>query len=98
MDDPHALIFDELLRQVLDEPGESAPDVRRAAARNVHVPSDFQPLVEKIHKHAYKVTDDDVARLQATYGDDQVFEVIVSAALGASRKRLMAGLAALEDA
>lgn len=98
MDDPHAALFDELFRQVLDGPGESSRDVRRSAARNQEVPADLQPLVEKIHKHAYKVTDDDVARLQAAYGDDQMFEIIVSSALGASRKRLMAGLAALEDA
>ena len=62
------------------------------------MPPDLQPLVAKIHKHAYKVTDQDVAGLQATHGDDRMFEIIVSAALGASRKRLMAGLAALEDA
>lgn len=98
MDDPHAALFDELFRQVLDGPGQSPRDVRRASARNQDVPGDLQPLIDKIHKHAYKVTDDDVARLQATYGDDQMFELIVSAALGASRKRLMAGLAALEDA
>lgn len=98
MDDPHARIFDSLFRQVLDGPGESSPEVRRAAARNLSVPPDLQPFVDKIHKHAYKVTDEDVARLQTAYGDDQVFEIIVSAALGASRKRLMAGLAALEDA
>jgi hypothetical protein len=39
-----------------------------------------------------------VAQLQAEYGDDRAFEIIVAAALGAARKRLMAGLAALEDA
>ena len=98
MDDPHAKLFDELFRQVLDGPGETAPELRRAAARNQDVPADLQALVEKVHKHAYKVTDQDVARPQATYGDDRMFEIIVSAALGASRKRLMAGLAALEDA
>ena len=98
MNDPHATLFDGLFRQVLDGPGESAPEVRRAAARNLNVPADLQVLVDKIHKHAYKVTDEDVARAQAAYGDDRMFEIIVSAALGASRKRLMAGLAALEDA
>jgi hypothetical protein len=44
------------------------------------------------------VTDGDIAPLQATYGDDQLFEIIVSAALGASRQRLLAGLRALEEA
>lgn len=98
MKDPHAALFDEVFRQVLDGPGEAATEVRRAAARNADVPADLQSLVDKVHKCAYKVTDEDVARPQATYGDDQMFEIIVSAALGASRKRLMAGLAALEDA
>jgi len=98
MNDPHATLFDGLFRQVLDGPGERAPEVRRAAARNLNVPADLQVLVDKIHKHAYKVTDEDVAGPQAAYGDDRMFEIIVSAALGASRKRLMAGLAALEDA
>ena len=98
MHDPHAKLRDEVLHQVLDGPGESDPAVRRAAAANSGVPSDLQTLVDKIHGHAYKVTDDDVASLQASHGDDKLFEIIVSAALGASRQRLVAGLAALEDA
>ena len=72
--------------------------MRRAAANGSGVPADLDVLVEKIHRHAYKVTDEEIAALQATYGDDQLFEIIVSAALGASRRRLFAGLAALEEA
>jgi hypothetical protein len=72
--------------------------LRRAAADGAGLPDDLQPLVEKIHAHAYKVTDADVAAPQAAYGDDRLFEIIVSAALGASRKRLSAGLAALAGA
>jgi hypothetical protein len=96
--DPHAELRDRVLRRVLDGPGVSDPAVRRAAADGSGVPADLQALVDKIHRHAYRVTDDDVARLQATYGDDPMFEVVVSAALGASRRRLMAGLEALEGA
>jgi alkylhydroperoxidase family enzyme len=44
------------------------------------------------------VTDEEIAALQATYADDQLFEIIVSAAVGASRQRLLAGLKALEEA
>jgi hypothetical protein len=44
------------------------------------------------------VTEEDVARLLATYGDDRMFYIIVSAALGASRNRLLVGLQALEEA
>jgi hypothetical protein len=61
------------------------------------MPADLQSLVDKIHRHAYKVTDEDMARVQAKYGDDQMFEIVVSAALGASAQRLLAGLDALGE-
>ena len=96
--DPHASLRDRALRSVFDGPGESDPAVRHAAAEGMGVPTELQPLVDKIHRHAYRVTDDDLARLRATYSDDQLFEIVVSAALGASRKRLFAGLSALEKA
>lgn len=98
MDDPHAALRDAVLERVLNGPGESEPALRNAAADGSGLPPDLQPLVDKIHAHAYKVTDDDVARAQRTYGDDRLFEIVVSAALGASRQRLLAGLRALEDA
>jgi hypothetical protein len=96
--DPHASLRDRVLESVLQGPGESDPAIRQAAAQGRGVPSDLQPLVDKIHRHAYKVTDEDIARAQAKYGDDQMFEIVVSAALGASRQRLLAGLRALEEA
>jgi hypothetical protein len=98
MTDPHATLRDEVFRRAFDGPGESEPALRRAAAENVAVPSDLQQLVNKIHAHAYRVTDEDIARGLTQYDDDKLFEIIVSAALGASRTRLLAGLAALEDA
>jgi hypothetical protein len=98
MHDPHAKLRDEVLRRVLEGQAEVEPALRRAAAEGAGLPADLQPLVEKIHQHAYKVTDDDVARLQAVYGDDRMFEIVVSAAVGASRARLLAGLRALEEA
>jgi hypothetical protein len=96
--DPHAELRDRVLRLVLEGPGMSDPAVRSAAADGTGVPDDLQPLVATIHDHAYRVTDEDVARVQAEYGDDRTFEVVVSAALGASRRRLLAGLSALDDA
>lgn len=96
--DPHAPLRDAVLRSVLDSHGETDPSLRYAAAEGVGVPDELKVLVEKIHRHAYKVTDEEIAALQVRYGDDALFEVIVSAAVGASRQRLMAGLRALEEA
>ena len=96
--DPYGHLLDRVLRRVIHGAGESEPALRNAAAEGRGVPADLQPLIDKIHTHAYTVTDEDVARLQPVYGDDRLFEIIVSASLGASHKRLMAGLKALEEA
>ena len=96
--DPHAVLREEVLQSVLRGDGESDPSIRVAAAEGTGVPVELSELVEKIHNHAYMVTDDDVARLKPKYSDDQLFEIIVSAALGASRRRLLAGLSALDKA
>jgi hypothetical protein len=81
---------------VLRSPGHSDPALRQAAAAHHEIPEELRPLVEKIRRHAYKVTDEDVAVLKAKYSDDQLFEIVLSAALGAAQDRLRSGLAALE--
>jgi alkylhydroperoxidase family enzyme len=96
--DPHATLRDRVLDRVLSGPGVAEPALRRAAAEGAGLPGDLQTLVEAIELHAYRVTDEDLTRLRASYDDDQLFEIVVSAALGASRRRLAAGLAALERA
>ena len=96
--DPHAPLREAALRSVLEGSGLTDPALRQAAAVGEGLPTDLQPLVDAIHRHAYRVTDEDIARLQATYGDDRMFELIVSSALGASRHRLLAGLQALDEA
>ena len=96
--DPHAQLRDRVFQRVFDGPGESPSELRRAAAEGAGVTEALQSLVDKIHRHAYKVTDEDIAATQRQHGDDWMFEIIVSASLGASRKRLLAGLRALEDA
>jgi alkylhydroperoxidase family enzyme len=98
IEDSHAGLRDRVLASVLQGPGESDPALRASVADGSQVPGDLHALVDKIHRHAYKVTDADLAPLQAKYGDDQMFEIVVSASLGASRNRLLAGLQALEEA
>ena len=62
------------------------------------VGEDLAAYVDKVAKHAYKVTDDDLGRLQqAGHSDDALFEVTVSAALGAALARLERGLAMLRS-
>jgi hypothetical protein len=96
--DPYAELRDRVLRRVLEGPGTSPPALRQAAADRAGLPPDLQMLVDAIDRHAYRVTDDDLAGLRRSYDDDHLFELVVSAALGAARRRLAIGLAALEEA
>lgn len=60
------------------------------------LPPGLASYVDKVAQHAYKVTDEDVVALQrAGNSDDTLFELTVSAALGAALLRLERGLAAL---
>jgi len=82
---------------ILRTPGALEPATREAIAAG-EPPDELAPYLDKVTRHAYKVTDDDVARLRAAgYDEDAIFEATLAAALGAARTRLERGLAALED-
>jgi len=83
---------------VLRGPARTPAGLRDAIARGGDVPPELRELVGKIERHAHRVTDDDLAALAGRYSEDELFEIVVSAALGASMRRLEAGLRALEEA
>jgi alkylhydroperoxidase family enzyme len=71
-------------------------DLRTAAQPDRIAPDDFAPYLDKVRRHAYKVTDRDVEELKAAgYSEDEIFEHTVSAAVAAGLERLDAGLRAL---
>ena len=54
-------------------------------------------LVEKVGRAAHEITDDDLAHALAGAGaDDELFELVVAAALGAGLARRDVGLAAVD--
>jgi alkylhydroperoxidase family enzyme len=82
---------------VLTGPGTLDPSIRRAAAEQADVPEALRGYLDKVARHAYKVTDEDTQALRAAgYSEDQIFEATVSGALGACLRRLDAGLAAID--
>jgi len=83
---------------VLRGPGHTDPELRQRVAERRDVPEELRALLEKIERHAYQVTDEDLVALRSRYTDDQRFEIVVAAALGSALVRLRAGLGALEQA
>lgn len=85
---------------VLDSDGTTPSQMRWAAfhRRRDDLPAELRAYVEKVATRAYEVTDEDVERLKrAGYGEDQIFEITASAALGAAIMRLERGLIALKE-
>src|SRR6266480_1031164 len=101
----YAALTQRLLDSVLGAPGDTSGEQRRAvlarAAGAVLTPwppgeDALGRYVDMVARHAYKLTDDDLAALQrAGSSEDAIFEITVSAALGAALGRLECGLAAL---
>ena len=70
--------------------------LREAARPDRAAPAEMAGYLEKVRRHAYKVTDGDVARLKtAGLSEDEIFAHTVSAATAAGLERLEAGLATL---
>lgn len=85
-----------LVDALLSTPGETPAETRRAALEQATAPGSLGPYVSKVARHAYKITDTDVAQLRhAGHSDDTLFEITVAAAVGAALHRLDRGMAAL---
>jgi hypothetical protein len=81
---------------VLGPSGHTPTELRRAVLERGAVPPPLASYVDKVALHAYTVTDADVAALvQAGHSEDAIFEITVTAAVGAALARLDRGLAAL---
>jgi hypothetical protein len=88
-----------LAMRILEGPGEASTSVRQAAFDNSGVPEPLSALVDKVARHAYRVTDHDITGVKAAeISEDQIFEVVVCAAVGQATRLDDAALAALETA
>jgi hypothetical protein len=84
-------------RAVLESSGYTDAALRQQVAGG-EAPPDVAQLVQKIRDHAYRVTDADLDALRPSYSEDQLFEIIVAAALGAAEDRLARALAVVDEA
>jgi hypothetical protein len=84
-----------LTRRILEGAGKAAPSERRAAFNNSGLAQPLGTLIDKVARHAFRVTEEDVAAGVSGRSEDQVFEIVVCAAIGQATRQYDAALAAL---
>ena len=88
-----------LVDRVLNTAGRASPEQRARAFSNAGVPPPLHALIGKVATRPAQVTDADFAAAKAAgFSEDQIFELVISAAVGRSARMYEAGLAALAEA
>jgi hypothetical protein len=88
-----------VIARILEGPGTTPHAQRHAAFDNAGLAEPLRTLIQKVAKHAYKVTDDDIAAARVSGpSEDQIFELVVCAAIGHATRQCDTALAALEAA
>jgi hypothetical protein len=91
----HRLLVD----RILQGPGQAPADQRAGAFENRELPEPVRRLLDKVANKSAQVTDSDFASAtEAGFTDDQLFELVICAAVGESTRQYEAGLAALAEA
>jgi|SRR5580692_6974750 hypothetical protein len=85
-----------LTSRILEGDGKASPSERRAAFNNSGLAEPAATLVDKVARHAYRVTDADITSARDSgLSEDQVFEIVVCAAIGEATREYDTALASL---
>jgi len=88
-----------LVDQVLTGEGRASAEQRARAFGNSDLPAPLDALIGKVVTRPAQVTNADFAAAKASgFTEDQLFELVISAAVGQSARLYEAGLAALAEA
>ena len=85
--------------RILKGEGRASPEQRARAFGNAGLPQPLDGLLGKVATRPTQVTDADFAAARAAgFSEDELFELVICAAVGQSARLYDAGLAALADA
>ncbi|WP_409429042.1 hypothetical protein [Mycobacterium sp. SMC-11] len=88
-----------LLARVLGQSGRAPVELRRAAYDNAGLEEPISSLIDKVALRSYSVADEDVAAVGAAgLSEDQIFEIVVCAAVGQATRQYTSALEALAAA
>ena len=87
-----------LVDRVLNGEGRAAAEMRARAFRNDGLSPPLDALISKVATRPAQVTEADFAAAKASgYSEDQLFELVICAAVGQSARLYDAGLAVLAE-
>lgn len=90
---------EKLIKRILKGTGKVPSAERLAAYENRGPAGAAAPLIDKVAKNAWKVTDADIdAARTAGLSEDQIFEIVICAAVGQASLQYDAALTALDAA
>src|SRR5262249_8776246 len=88
-----------LIARILEGKGEASREQRRSAFDDERLAGPVAALVDKVARHASRITDEDLGAAKASgLTEPQLFEIVVCAAVGQAARQYDAALAALEAA
>jgi hypothetical protein len=88
-----------LVTRILEGIGKASASERRSAFDNSGFAEPLGTLVDKVARHACSVTDEDItAARESGLSEDQIFEIVVCAAVGQATRQYDGALAALQAA
>jgi hypothetical protein len=99
IEDKKLIAHNILITRILEGYGMTTPVQRRAAFDNDRLDEPLRSLVKKVARYAYRIADEDITSVKISgFSEDQIFELIVCAALGQSNRQYESALAALDAA
>ena len=85
-----------LVQRVLEGKGTVSHAQRRAAFDNAELEEPMHTLIEKVARHSERVTEEDITAAQVSgLSEDQIFELVVCAAVGKVTREYETALLAL---
>jgi hypothetical protein len=98
-EDKDRAAYRALVDRVLTGDGRASAEQRARAFRNDGLAPPLDALIDKVANRPAQVTDADFAAAKASgFSEDQLFELVICAAVGQSTRLYEAGLAALAEA
>ena len=88
-----------VVTRVLEGDGQAARATRRAAFENTGLAEPLRTLIDKVARQPTRITNEDIVAVKASgASEDEIFELVVCAAIGQAARQYETALEALAEA